>query len=67
MKKNVGTTDKVVRILMAVVIAVLYFTNVISGTLAIILLIIAGILIATSFLSLCPIYLALGLSSRKKE
>ncbi len=69
MKKNVGTTDKIIRILAAVAIAVLYFTNVISGTLAIILLVVAGIFIITSFLSFSPLYLIPGISacSMKKE
>ena len=67
MKKNVGTIDKVIRILVAVVVVVLYFTNVISGTLGIILLALAAVFVATSLLSFCPIWLALGLSTRKKE
>jgi len=66
MKKNMGTIDRVIRILVAVVIAVLYFANVISGTLAIILLIVAGIFIVTSFLGFCPLYLPFGLSTKKK-
>jgi len=67
MKKNMGTIDKVIRILAAVVIAILYFTHLISGTLAIILLIVAGIFILTSLVSFCPIYLALGIKTCKKE
>jgi hypothetical protein len=67
MKKNVGTIDKVVRILLAVVVIVLYFTNAISGTMAFILLALAAILIVTSFVSFCPIYYFLGLRTRKKE
>jgi hypothetical protein len=67
MKKNVGTIDKAIRILVAVVVVVLYFTNVISGTLGIILLALAAVFVATSLLSFCPIWLALGLSTRKKE
>lgn len=67
MKKNMGTIDKVIRILVAVVVVVLYFTHVISGTLAIILLLFAGVFILTSFLSFCPLYLPFGLSTRKKE
>lgn len=67
MKKNMGTVDKVIRILVAVVVLVLYFTYVISGTLAVILLILAGILVVTSLVGLCPLYLPLGLSTRKKE
>jgi len=67
MKKNMGSIDKVIRILVAVVVVVLWLTNVISGTLAIILLAFSAIFIVTSFLSFCPLYLPLGLSTRKKE
>jgi hypothetical protein len=67
MKKNMGTIDKVIRILVAVVIAVLYFTHVVSGTLGIILLVLAGVFVLTSLISFCPLYLPFGLSSRKKE
>ncbi len=67
MKPNMGTTDKVVRILAALLIAGLYFTQVISGTLAIILLALAAIFIATSFVSFCPLYWPFGISTTKKE
>ena len=67
MKKNMGTTDKVIRILVAVVILVLFLTHVISGTLAVILLILAGIFVVTSLLGICPLYLPFGLSTREKE
>ena len=67
MKKNMGTIDKVIRILVAVVVVVLYFTHVISGVLAIILLVLSAIFVITSLLSFCPLYLPLGLSTRKKE
>jgi len=66
MKPNMGTIDKVVRMLVAIVIIGLYFTHHISGTLAIVLLVFAGIFILTSFLSFCPLYLPFGLSTRKK-
>ena len=67
MKKNMGTIDKVIRILVAVVVVVLYFTHIISGVLAIILLALSAIFVVTSLLSFCPLYLPLGLSTRKKE
>lgn len=67
MKKNMGTVDKVIRILVAVVVVILYFANIISGTLAIILLALSAIFIVTSFLSFCPLYLLFGISTRKKE
>jgi hypothetical protein len=66
MKKNMGTIDKVVRILVAIVIAGLYFANIISGTLAIMLLVLAVIFIFTSFMSFCPLYLPFGISTRKE-
>ena len=67
MKKKVGTIDKAIRILVAVVVVVLYFTHVISGVLAIVLLALSAVFVVTSLLSFCPIWLALGLSTRKKE
>jgi len=67
MKKNVGTIDKTVRILIAVVMVVLYFTHVISGVLAIILLALSAVLVLTSLLSFCPIWRALGLTTNKKS
>ncbi|HUX94818.1 MAG TPA: DUF2892 domain-containing protein [Bacteroidales bacterium] len=67
MKKNMGTIDKVIRILIAVVVVVLWLTNIISGTIAIILLALSAIFVVTSFLSFCPLYLPFGLDTRKKE
>ena len=67
MKQNMGTTDKVVRILIAVVIAALYFANVISGTVAIVLLVLSGVFILTSLLGFCPLYMPIGLSTLKKK
>ena len=67
MKNNMGTIDKVIRILIAALVIVLYFTHVISGTLAIILLIVAGLFILTSLLSFCPGYLPFGINTRKKK
>ena len=67
MKKNIGNIDKAIRILVAVIIAVLYKLNYISGTTAIVFLSLAGILIVTSFLSFCPLYLPFGISTRKNK
>ena len=63
MKKNMGTIDKVVRVTIAAIIAILYFTNVITGTLGIVLLILAGVFVLTSLISFCPIYRIFGLST----
>lgn len=67
MKKNMGTTDKVIRILIAIVIGVLYFTNTISGTLAIVLGILAVVFLLTSFINFCPLYLPFGINTSKKK
>ncbi|HEY5471317.1 MAG TPA: DUF2892 domain-containing protein [Bacteroidales bacterium] len=67
MKKNMGTVDKVIRILVAVIVVSLYFTNVISGTLAIILLALSAVFVVTSIFSTCPLYMPFDLSTRKKE
>ncbi len=66
MKANMGTADKVVRILAAVAIMGLYFANLLSGTVAIILLVVAGAFILTSFMSFCPLYLPFGISTKRK-
>ncbi len=67
MKKNMGTIDKVVRIVLAIVIAVLFFTNVITGVLGIVLLVLAGVFVLTSLISFCPLYLPFGISTCKKK
>ena len=62
-----GTVDKTIRICVAAVVALLYFTGVISGTLAIVLMIIALIFIVTSLISFCPLYTLFGMNTCKKE
>ena len=63
MKKNMGNADRIIRILIAGLIIGLYFTNVISGTLGIILLAFAGIFILTSLVGFCPLYSLVGLNT----
>ncbi|HMB41578.1 MAG TPA: DUF2892 domain-containing protein [Balneolaceae bacterium] len=65
MKKNMGTVDKVIRIIVAIVIGVLYFTGQITGTAAIILGILAIVFLLTSIVGTCPLYLPLSLSTKK--
>ncbi|MEN9523477.1 MAG: hypothetical protein RL065_1854 [Bacteroidota bacterium] len=67
MKKNMGTADKIIRIIIAAIIAGLYFGHIISGTLAIVLLVLATIFILTSFISFCPLYAPFGISTCKKN
>jgi hypothetical protein len=65
MKANMGTTDKMIRIVVAALIAVLYFTNVISGTLGLVLLVLALVFVLTSLISFCPLYAPFGISTCK--
>jgi hypothetical protein len=67
MKKNIGAADRAIRIVAAIAIAVLYFTNVIGGTLSLILGVVAVLLLLTSLVSWCPAYLPFGLSTCGKE
>ncbi|MCU0390837.1 MAG: DUF2892 domain-containing protein [Thermoflexibacter sp.] len=67
MKANMGMIDRVVRVLVALIIGGLYYMGQITGTAAIILLVLAGIFIATSFVSFCPLYLPFGISTKKKQ
>ncbi len=67
MKANMGTTDKIIRIAIAALIAILYFTNVISGTLGIVLLVAAAVFVLTSLISFCPLYPIIGMNTSKKK
>ena len=67
MKKNMGMIDISIRLVIAALLVVLYFTNVISGTIGIIALIVAGIILLTSLFRVCPAYIPFGISTRKKE
>lgn len=66
MKANMGTLDRALRLLVAAVIAVLYFTDRIGGTLAIILGVFATVFLVTSVVARCPAYLPIGLDTRGK-
>ena len=63
MKKNMGTVDKTVRIIIAAVVAGLYYAGTISGTLGIVLLVLAGVFVLTSLVSFCPLYTLFGIST----
>ena len=63
MKKNMGNADRIVRFLIAALVAVLYFTHVITGTLGVVLLVVAGVFVLTSLVSFCPLYTFIGLNT----
>jgi hypothetical protein len=63
MKKNMGLTDRIIRVIVAAIIGILYFSGTISGTLGMVLLILAGIFVLTSLISFCPLYAPFGLNT----
>lgn len=67
MTKNMGSPDRIVRVIVAAIIVTLYLTNVVSGTVAILLIALAAVFLLTSFVGTCPLYLPFGLSTRRKK
>ena len=69
MKKNVGTVDRIIRLVLAAVFAYLYFGHVVEGTAGLVLLVLGAVFAATASLSFCPIYTLVGMSTcpAKKE
>ena len=66
MKQNVGNTDRIVRFVLAAVFAVLYFTGVVSGTLGIVLLVLAVVFAVTAAINFCPIWYLFKFSTKGK-
>ena len=66
MKQNMGTIDRVLRTALALIVAILYFTNNLSGLAAIILGIFAIVFLLTSLVGYCPLYAVLGIRTTKK-
>jgi len=67
MKKNMGMVDKTVRLVLAALAVVLYFLGAVKGTLALVVLIIAILLVVTSLVSFCPLYTLFGWNTDKKK
>lgn len=67
MKKNMGALDKSLRVLSAIIIALLYYLDVIEGTLAYVLMAIAIIFLITSFINFCPLYKILGINTNRRK
>lgn len=67
MKANMGTADKLIRIIIAIVIAALYYKEIITGTVGIVLLVLAGVFVLTSLISFCPLYTLFGINTCKKK
>lgn len=67
METNVGKMDKVLRIALAVVMSVLYFTRTVEGTLGTVLLILGGVFLLTALVGFCPLYALLGINTCPKK
>jgi hypothetical protein len=68
MKTNMGNTDRIIRVILALVFAALYFTGTVTGTWGTVLVVLGGVFLATSVISFCPLYAIFGINScgRKK-
>lgn len=67
MKTNMGSADKAIRIVLAIVFAGLYITKLVEGTVGIALLVLGGVFLLTSILSFCPLYTILGMNTCEKK
>ncbi|HPD52834.1 MAG: YgaP family membrane protein [Bacteroidota bacterium] len=67
MKKNMGTTDRVLRVIVAIVLAVLYYNGTITGTLGLTLIVLSVVFVLTSLVGFCPLYLPFGMNTCGKE
>ncbi len=65
MKQNMGTADRIIRVIIAALFAYLYFGGIVTGALGIVLLVLAVVFVATSVIAFCPLYLPFKLSTRK--
>ena len=62
-----GGADRIIRIIIAIVVGILYYTGTISGTLGTVLLVLGVVFLLTSFINFCPLYTLLGINTGKKE
>jgi hypothetical protein len=67
MKKNMGAADKIIRVILAALVAILYLTGILKGTLGVILLVIAVVFVVTSLIGFCPLYTLFGLNTGKEK
>ena len=63
MKRNMSVADRIIRVLLAAVLAYLYFAGIVTGTVGVILIILAGVFVLTSLIGFCPLYTLIGLNT----
>lgn len=66
MTKNVGSTDKIIRFVLALALGFLYFADVLTGTMGIIAVVVGAIALFTAIANFCPLYLVIGMKTTKK-
>ncbi len=67
MKLNMGNTDRIIRVVVAIVLGVLYFTGQVTGTMGIVALVLAAVFVLTSLVGTCPLYLPFGIRTNSKK
>ncbi|MEN9697773.1 MAG: hypothetical protein RLZ56_1194 [Bacteroidota bacterium] len=67
MKANMGSLDKAIRVILAIVFAMLYITKTVEGTAGLVLLVLGGVFLLTSIISFCPLYAIVGINTCKKK
>jgi uncharacterized membrane protein len=67
MKKNMGTADRIIRVIIAAIFIALYYNGIIGGVLGIVLIVLSVIFVATSLIGFCPLYFPFGLSTLRKK
>jgi hypothetical protein len=63
MKKNMGSVDRIIRLVIAAVLAYIYFGGIQTGAVGVVLLVISGIMLVTSLINFCPLYTLLGINT----
>jgi hypothetical protein len=67
MKSNMGSADRIIRVIIAAIFITLYYMNIIPGTIGIVLIVLSIVFLLTSFISFCPLYWIVGISTLKKK
>ena len=63
MKKNMGNIDRIIRLIVSIIFVVMFYINIVTGTLGIVLLVLAGVFTLTSMVSFCPLYVPFGIKT----
>ena len=67
MKKNMGSTDKIISLVFAIIFAGLYLSGIVTGVFGYVLIALAAVFVLTSLVSFCPLYLPFGINTCKKD